>query len=121
MSKKAKPIPRPEIENLAWAEADAEGVADETIRREIFRATTYRLHDFYMPPVALARLYRLLGGDYGKSSLVLLLAGASRPQLISALAFAREFLEFIREHPLAVCPCCGSTVEKKLIRETPSA
>lgn len=116
---KPKTLPRPEVDNYLWAEADTNGKDLEIVRRELFEVSQYRYHDFYMGSMALAGLFRCLGADYGKDSIVTALAKAPGGRLIRAVAYCKDYLVFMREHPVAKCPCCGSLVLKKEIKETP--
>ncbi len=67
----------------------------------------------YMGSMAHANLNRALGGTYGKDGLHDLLTNATQAQLNAGLEVCWSYIAYMRQNPVARCPCCGGIVAEK--------
>lgn len=82
-----------------------------------YRSAADSCNSVYLGSMATAKLFHVLGGDWGRNGLADVIKAASRAQVDEALKVCASVIEYMGKHPTTECPCCGGVVSVNRLAE----
>lgn len=98
---------------LKWREPIS--LSREEMIKDIKDVLSYKNGSYYVGSMACAHVYGALGRCYGREDIDPGIDSANIDKLKEIYEYLQSYIDFMKENPVAVCPCCHSIVSKQQI------
>lgn len=86
---------------------------DQQMIKDIMDVLNYKDGDYYVGGLATCHVVKVLGGKYGVDHISDLLNYADHSKIKEVYKYLRDYIKYMKKHPMTKCSCCGSVVHKR--------